>query len=252
MRIAILTHGSRAYVPSLVEILLVQGISASDITVFWNKCNSRTAKRFATRAEAAGCLVRRSSENIPVGAAYNRMLSDGPLDIPTLRLDDDCIPLPGAIATIASFSQRVRAAVVGGGLLNEDGSIQSNGGICTKHKAWPVELETVRSRRVYYPWVSGAAMLLMPQALQSLMFNEDYPIWFEDIDYCFQAWEYGLRVAMCKQSKFIHMSKGLSVDDPQIKRSLRIFMQRWSHHSEIRMPCENDQVRRAVNDFRSG
>jgi len=134
-----------------------------------------------------------------------------------LLLNSDTLVKKGALGVLIDFAkEHPDAGVVGPKLYNIDGTLQPS---C-------FHFPTIRNAILEY-WfgkkglfekfapkgnkpamvdaVVGAAFLITPQAKVKIgMLDERYWAYFEDIDYCRQAWRSGLKVYYLPQSEIIH------------------------------------------------
>ncbi|MBI4744267.1 MAG: glycosyltransferase family 2 protein [Actinobacteria bacterium] len=54
-------------------------------------------------------------------------------------------------------------------------------------------------------WISGAAMFLRKEAVLDIgLFDENYFMYVEDVDICYQLWKKGWKVYYCPQAKVMH------------------------------------------------
>ncbi len=64
-------------------------------------------------------------------------------------------------------------------------------------------------------WVSGAFMMARKSVLEKVKyFNEDYFMYFEDVELCYKARKYGFKVAINPNTEIIHLS-GASSKNPR-------------------------------------
>lgn len=134
-----------------------------------------------------------------------------------LVLNSDIVVKPKSLKQLWQFAKKTPSAgVVGGRLLNPDGSVQ---GSCyflptiwrTFQAYW---LGKKKYREKFAPKgnrpeeveaVIGAAFLITPRAIQKVgLFDEKYFIYFEDLDYCRRARKLGFKVYYLPQTEFIH------------------------------------------------
>jgi GT2 family glycosyltransferase len=98
-----------------------------------------------------------------------------------------------------------RAGIVGLGLLDPDGSVQGSTGPWPTLTGTLARLALPRRRRKYHaglprgrcrvPWVSGCGLLARRDCLRDLGgFDEDFFLYYEDVDLCRRAWAQGWSV----------------------------------------------------------
>jgi len=67
-------------------------------------------------------------------------------------------------------------------------------------------------------WILGAAMLIRKTALSQVgLQDEDFFLYFEDVDWCKRFWEKGFEVWYTPESKFVHYHKRESAESPGLK-----------------------------------
>jgi GT2 family glycosyltransferase len=77
--------------------------------------------------------------------------------------------------------------------------------------------------------VTAAAMLLTPEVREELgEFDEDYPVAFEDTDYCLRALEFGMDIVLSTYLSGVHY-EGVTMSKHQdrIRESYRVFTRKW-------------------------
>jgi len=136
-----------------------------------------------------------------------------------LLLNSDIIAKPNSIKRLVDFAEKhPGAGVVGGRLLNPDGSIQ--GSCFFLPTLWRVVKEfwfnfkgfsvmikyAPKSNRPSEVEAVVGAVFLIPRKVFGKVgfFNERYFMYFEDLDYCRRVRENGLRVYYLPTAEFIH------------------------------------------------
>jgi hypothetical protein len=132
-------------------------------------------------------------------------------------LNSDTQIKPGSIQSLLEFSQKKPdSGVVGPRLVNPDGTPQPS---CYN---FPTLINAIKefwfgqqsTFSKYYPRTTspttvdalvGAAFLITKQALKQVgKLNQDYFLYYEDIDYCKRVWHQGLKVYYYPQTEIIH------------------------------------------------
>lgn len=142
-----------------------------------------------------------------------------------LLLNPDTEVQPGAIQTLLSLlTDQVRAGIVGPKLKNTDGSVQASvrrfpsltvflwlflklSRVWTSVPFWrhymAVDFDYERSQRVEQ--VMGAAFLIRDAVLNSIgLLDENFWIWFEEVDYCKRAHAAGWEVWYQPAAEVVH------------------------------------------------
>jgi len=134
-----------------------------------------------------------------------------------LLLNNDTVVHKGALESLIEFAEKTPdAGVVGSRLLNIDGSLQMS---CYH---FPTITNAIKEywfgkkglfekfapkgkKPVSVDAVVGAAFLITPKAFKKVgILDERYFAYFEDIDYCRQAWKNGLKVYYLPKSVITH------------------------------------------------
>jgi len=148
-----------------------------------------------------------------------------------LFLNPDVAALDFAVARlVAALDARPDVAILGGKLLNEDGSLQYS---CRAFYDAPTLLlrrtpvgrlfpNAAANRRHLYAdwdhdterdvgWLIGACLLVRRDYyLRQGGFDERFFLYFEDVDLCWRAWQEGLRVRYLPQAVFVHRHRRAS------------------------------------------
>lgn len=163
-------------------------------------------------------------QNVGFARANNLALKSARGDV-LLLLNPDTEPLPGSLATLVDFyATHQGAGVVGGKLLNADGSVQPsvrqfpttlvlcllltrlarlfpNLSVLKKYfmKGYSYEQETSVDQ------VMGACFAISRRAFQVLgPLDEGFWIWFEEVDYCLRARRAGYAVWFTPRAAVVH------------------------------------------------
>jgi GT2 family glycosyltransferase len=155
-----------------------------------------------------GVSVRRWGRNRGFARAVNEgcRLSRGDWFLllnPDVTVPEDFVR--GVLGLIGELAAEPRAGVVGFQLRNGDGTRQLSAGPFPTLAGTLAGLALPRARRKYQavrgrarrhvPWVTGCCLLLRRACLQDLGgLDEDYFLYYEDVDLCRRAWERGWSV----------------------------------------------------------
>ncbi len=204
----------------------------------------------------AGVEVLAGEENAGFAANVNRGLRacDPARDVVVLNSDTEA--RPGWLACLQyAASQEDDVGVVGGRLLYPDGRIQFAG---TVRNLGAPEWFDHRYRFKPEDWgpaalagpvlaVTGACMYLTREALERVgLFDERYPMAYEDVDWCLRAWQAGLRVMYFPAASLYHhesVTRGTEVGERE-RVSQRVFWERWGKFFDAReVRAENGRLR---------
>jgi GT2 family glycosyltransferase len=186
-----------------------------------------------------GIEVVAGEENRGFAANVNRGLKARDPERDAVVLNSDTEALPDWLACLQyAASQEDDVGVVGARLLYPDGRIQFAG---TIRNLGAPEWFDHRYRFKPSDWgpawvpgpalaVTGACMYITRHALERVgLFDERYPMAYEDVDWCLRAWQSGLRVLYFPAASLIHhesVTRGTDVGEREAA-SQRLFWERW-------------------------
>lgn len=179
-----------------------------------------------------------------------------------LLLNSDTLVTEDSIQSLYEFAKsKTDAGVVGGQLLNIDGTIQAS---CYN---LPSVLNTVFGKdEKFYPikngsclvdGVVGAVFMITPKAIiKAGLLNEKYKSYFEDIDYCRKVKRVGLKVYYFADAKFYHYHgesfKKLSDEKDQWKKlipSSKIYNGLFVHYTIFLIMWIRQKFKKLFNFF---
>lgn len=156
-----------------------------------------------------------------------------------LFLNNDTVPHPGWLDALLSAAQNdPSCGAFGSRLLYPDGTIQHAGIVFVNgfpqhiHRGQPREYPAAMESRDY-PAVTGACLLIAKDLFLRLGgFDEDYPMYVEDVDLCLRVWEAGLRVSYCTDSVLTHYegasNRSTAERDANVMAGMRYFHDKWA------------------------
>jgi glycosyltransferase involved in cell wall biosynthesis len=173
-------------------------------------------------------------------------LRAAPPDQDVVILNSDMIARPGWLASLQYVaSPKDRIGIVGAKLIYPDGRIQFAG---TVRNLGAPEWFDHRYRFQRMDWgpanvmqpalaVTGACMYIRREVLDELgLLDEEYPMAYEDVDYCLRAWTAGYRVMYCPAAELYHhesVTRGSEVGDRE-RASQRRFWEQWGEFFDAR------------------
>ncbi len=173
-------------------------------------------------------------------------------------LNSDVVPLHGWLACLQYAVMRDRSVgIVGAKLLYPDNRIQYAG---TVRNILAPEWFDHRYRFRPSDWgpanvggptlaATGACMYVRREALDRVgLFDEAYPIGYEDVDYCLRAWQAGFQVAYAPSARLHHhesLTRGTEVGERE-RRSQHVFWKRWASFFDERNVLTDDGRLRVV------
>ena len=186
-----------------------------------------------------GIEVVEGAENSGFAANVNRGLRATEPDRDVVVLNSDVVARPGWLACLQfAASQDGDVGVVGARLMYPHEGIQFAG---TVRNLGAPEWFDHRYRFKPENWgpagvpgpvlaVTGACMYITRATLEQVgLFDERYPMAYEDVDYCLRVWQAGLRVLYFPAAGLFHhesVTRGTEVGERE-RASQRLFWERW-------------------------
>ncbi len=115
----------------------------------------------------------------------------------------------------------------------------------------PLPARRVRARDAPGPVlaVTGACMYLKRSLIERIgLLDEAYPMAYEDVDYCLQAWRAGYRVLYQPEAELYHLesvTRGTEVRERE-RASQRVFWERWGEFFDARQVRNADGMLRII------
>jgi GT2 family glycosyltransferase/glycosyltransferase involved in cell wall biosynthesis len=204
------------------------------------------AEHIAALRDITGIQVLAGHENKGFAANVNRGLRVADPERDVVVLNSDIEARSGWLACLQfAASQEDDVAVVGARLFYPDGRIQFAG---TMRNLGAPEWFDHRYRFKPEDWgpagipgpvlaVTGACMYITREAIVRLgLFDERYPMAYEDVDWCLRAWQLGLRVLYFPAASLGHnesVTRGVEVGERE-RASQRVFWERWGEFFDAR------------------
>ncbi|MCG2789481.1 MAG: glycosyltransferase family 2 protein [Actinomycetia bacterium] len=202
--------------------------------------NSSDGSQELVRKKYPGVELITNTSNVGFAAANNMAIKSTDSDF-ILLLNSDCQVYENSLDEMLGFIERItEAAVVGPKIINSDGSIQYS---CRKFPSIidaglhsilvniapdnPVSrkyklADISREKPFEVDWVSGSCMLVRRQALLRTGFmDENYFMYVEDIDLCFQMWKKNWKVFYYPHAEILHHVGG-STNVGKVAASVRM------------------------------
>ena len=175
-----------------------------------------------------------SKKNLGFAGGHNLALRQVKADY-YLILNSDTQMGEGTLDGMGKFMEdRPDCGIASCKVFGFDGRLQPNGGdlpFGLSLLSWLFNLESIgvkssfhRNDKRYYDsvhqvgWVSGNFMMIRKEVFDSVgLFNEDYFMYFEDVELCYRARKKGFSVMINPQVSIKHLSGG-SLDDPKLRQ----------------------------------
>jgi len=193
-----------------------------------------------------GIEVLESEVNGGFAANVNRGLRAADPEHDVVVLNSDMIALPGWLACLQYVASRADdIGLVGAKLLYRNNRIQFAG---TIRNLGAREWFDHRYRGKWTGWgpanvtlpvfaITGACMYITRRVLDEVgLFDEAYPMAYEDVDYCLRAWQAGYRVFYAPTARLYHLesqTRGSSLGERE-RESQRYFWERWGDFLDAR------------------
>ncbi len=193
-----------------------------------------------------GIAVVEGHENLGFSANVNRGLRAADPRHDVVLLNSDVVPRRGWLACLQyAASAGGEVGIVGAKLLYPDHRIQYAGTVRNlgapewfdhRYRFKPADWgpADVPSRTLA---ATGACMYVTRPTLKEIgLFDEAYPMAYEDVDFCLRAWQAGYEVHYAPAAELLHLestTRGTEVGERE-RRSQRVFWSRWSEFFDAR------------------
>ncbi len=212
---------------------------ACEVIVVLNEPTCELRAELASIATTACIRILRFQANLGFSGAVNQGAAAARGRYFAL-LNDDCVVQAGWLEELlATFAAHPSCGIVGGTLLNEDGTLQEAGSViwpdgstrAIGYAAQPPYSEF--ARRVEY--CSAASLLVRREVWDTLGGLSDayYPAYYEDVDFCLNAAARGWEVWYQPLSRAVHAQSASTtclLKEFLVTRNRTIFNERWAAH----------------------
>ena len=194
---------------ALLEALVAQGVPPATVLLVDNASPNRSGVRI--QARFPGVALRTAGENLGFAGGMNLALVEAlerGLD-EVLLLNQDLLPAPGMVAALTrALRSRRDLAAVGPTLVDPAAPTAAPYGPY-RTSPWTLSPMPVPqapgATLVDAEWVTGAALLLRVAALAEVgLFDEDYFLYWEDMDLCHRLRSAGWRVGTAPAARAEH------------------------------------------------
>lgn len=205
-----------------------------------------------------GIEIVAGKENLGYAANVNRGLRAVGAAEDVVVLNSDVVARRDWLATLQYAAHRMpEAGVFGAKLLYPDGRIQFGG---TVRNLGAPEWFDHRFRFKPSQWgpanvpqrvlaVTGACMYVRRQVIETIgLFDESYPMAYEDVDFCLRAWASGFGVQYVPDAELVHLesvTRGTEFKERE-QASQRLFWERWGDFFDARNVRTDDGRLRIV------
>jgi|SRR3989344_108240 len=218
----------------LESILSQQWHNKIEIWVLDNASGDGSAEKLRHDFPQINLVV--SEKNLGFAGGHNLIIPRIKTDM-VLILNSDTEILPNSLDKMVAFMEETKCGVLSAKLIDFNGNLQPNSGDFPFGAAllnWLFNLETFgfkepnfhRNEPEYYQnphpvdWVSGGCMMVKREVFDKIgFFNEDYFMYFEDVEFCFRASHRGFTTMLYPEVSCKHLSGGSS-DNPQLRQWL--------------------------------
>jgi GT2 family glycosyltransferase/glycosyltransferase involved in cell wall biosynthesis len=205
-----------------------------------------------------GIELIESPENTGFAANVNRGLRATDPRYDAVLLNSDMTAEPGWLACLQYAGSRGKhIGIVGGRLLYRDNRIQYAGTVRNlgapewfdhRYRFKPANFGAAQVSQLVLA-ATGACMYIKRELIERIgLFDEAYPMAYEDVDYCLRAWESGFQVAYAPSAVLYHdesVTRGTEVRERE-RESQRVFWARWSEFLDARNVRNDDGALRVV------
>lgn len=232
--ISIVNYNTRDLTSNCINSILSKKWK-NDVEI-WLVDNASTDGSFEMiRREFPNVKLIKNSSNTGFGAGHNLVLKENEGDY-YLVLNSDCKLEDNVIDEMVKFMEKNSDCGISScKILGFDGKLQPNSGDLPFGWAlfsWLFNLDFFGGKSfhridpLYYEkahevgWVSGSFMMIKDKVIKKVgLFNENYFMYFEDVEYCFRAKNKGFNIMINPEVKIKHLSGG-SLDNPRFSQWL--------------------------------
>ena len=203
----VVTHRSEQVIAACLESLR-KAAPARGVRIFVVDNASPDASAEIASAELGSANVLRLPENRGFAAGVNSGLRAAATPWIAVINPDTRIPAGGLDRLVEQLETRSKAAIIGPRVRDLDGRSEPTvGRFPTVRREWAHawlldRLLGLEGRRGAFPhrtatvdWISGCAWVMRSKAVLDIgVLDEDYFMYYEDVDYCRRAWDRGWEV----------------------------------------------------------
>jgi len=232
--VSMISFNTKDLTKNLVSQLLEQDYKGRlEIVVIDNNSSDGSAELLEEEFKGEIKVIK-NEVNLGFAIAQNQILKNIKTDFAVVLNPDTSIPKNLISAMIKFMDENAKCGVASCKILGFDGVLHSNGGDFPEGLAlysWLFNLEVLgvkknfhRSEKPYFEkphkvdWVGGTFMIIRKEVLEKTGgFNEDYFMYFEDVEFCYLVNKKGFEVWINPAVEIKHKS-GASSDDPNFKQ----------------------------------
>jgi N-acetylglucosaminyl-diphospho-decaprenol L-rhamnosyltransferase len=220
--VVVVAHNSSGCVEACLRALCAE--SGWEILLIDNASSDSTRELAAIFAGRVRVIANRENRGFAAAVNQGVQLASGAV---IAVLNPDVVPEPGALDRLANLLADPETAAAGGMLLDAEGRPQRgfmvrrfptvSSSLCELllvNRLWPsnfwnsryrcLQLDYSRLQEVEQP--AGAALAFRRDAWKRAggLDESFYPLWFEDVDFCFRLRRLGFRILYCPEAVFHH------------------------------------------------
>lgn len=233
--VSIVSYNTRDLLEKTLKRLDQQDIKRPEVYIVDNQSSDGSAE--VVKKKFPRVKLIESDKNLGFGAGQNLALKkiDSPL---ILLLNPDTEFSTDALSKMVKFMDENPECGIGGSkLVDQKGRLVSNGGYLPfgiPLLSWLFNLDKLglpsfhMDSEDFYKaknagWIGGTFMVIRKEVLEKAgYFNEDYFMYFEDVDLCYRARKKGFKVLLNPDLEVMHLS-GASSKDPRFTQWLGEF-----------------------------
>jgi GT2 family glycosyltransferase len=215
------------------------------------------AEHLAELHKIEGIEVVAGEQNAGFATNVNRGLRSTDARHDVVLLNSDVVPIRDWLACLQHAARCSEIGIVGAKLLYPDNRIQYAG---TIRNTDAPEWFDHRYRFKPADWgpadiagptlaATGACMYIARRVLDQIgLFDEEYGMGYEDVDFCLRAWQAGYEVRYAPSARLHHhesITRGTSVGERE-RKSQRVFWRRWGTFCDERSVLNADGRLRVV------
>lgn len=227
--VSIVSYNTSSLLKKTLENLYSQKLTQDlEIWVVDNNSSDDSVEMIRKNFPKINLIV--SKENLGFAKGQNLALKKikSPL---TLILNPDTQFPENTLSKMLDFADKNQElGIISSKVISSDGSLSSNGGdlpIGLPLLSWLFNFDSLiatsfhRSDKKFYEsrdvgWLGGTFMWVRKKVFDNIgYFNEDYFMYFEDVEFCFRAKNAGFKIGFNPEVEIVHLS-GASSDNPRL------------------------------------
>lgn len=233
LTISIVSFNTKELLRSCLEDVLHQTKTTDNVFVLDNASEDGSAEMVEKDFKGRVTLIKNKT-NDGFSKAHNQILKNLKSEYCLILNPDTKIPVNTFFSMIKFMKENKNCGIASCKIVDFNGKLNSNGGNYPTRVAflsWLFNLEFLgiksnfhRSDKEYFSkshqvdWVGGTFMIIRKEVIEEIGgFNEDYFMYFEDVEFCFRAKKKGFEIWINPDVEIKHLG-GASSSNPKFNQ----------------------------------